>query len=196
MRPQIAQAHRRSHQLHLMPLLMARLERQLMRGIWAAVDRPNPTNCRRTVAKRAPHQTASLTGYLKRAPIGPKSLPFCYFEWNYRCLEGGVLPTTHRSMTNRPWCRLNNRIGPRCAPRSDPRSNPRLGGSNTCLAPYFNILTFSDAVCCSSQLASSSVVHPDPNAAGNALLVTDGDVDTRFVHSILFWYTLHENAKG
>ena len=97
------------------PPLVARLERQLMRAIWAAVDRPNPTNCRRTVAKRAPHQTASLTGYLKRAPIGPKSLTFCYFEWNYRCLEGGVLPTTHRSMTNRPWCRLNNRIGPRCA---------------------------------------------------------------------------------
>ena len=113
MRPQIARAHRRSLQLHLMPLLMARLERQLMRGIWAAVDRPNPTNCRRTVAKRAPHQTASLTGYLKRAPIGPKSLPFCYFEWNYRCLEGRVLPSTHRSMASRPWCRLNNRIGPR-----------------------------------------------------------------------------------
>ena len=78
----------------------------------------------------------------------------------------------------------------RGVPRSAPRSNPRLGGSNTCLAPYFNILTFSDAVCCSSQLASSSVAHPGPNAAGNALLVTDGDVDTRFVHSILFWYTL------
>ena len=81
-----------------------------------------------------------------------------------------------------------HRASARGVPRSAPRSNPRLGGSNTCLAPYFNILTFSDAVCCSSQLASSSVAHPGPNAAGNALLVTDGDVDTRFVHSILFWY--------
>ena len=46
----------------------------------------------------------------------------------------------------------------RGVPRSAPRSNPRLGGLNTCLAPYFNILTFSDASFCSSQLASSSVV--------------------------------------
>ena len=78
-RPQIARAHRRSSPRRPMPPLVAWLERQLMRGIWAAVDRPNPTNCRRTVAKRAPHQTASLTGYLKRAPIGPKSLPFLLF---------------------------------------------------------------------------------------------------------------------
>jgi len=47
-----------------MPPLMARIERQLMRGIWAALDRPSPTNWRRTVAKRTPHRTASLTGYL------------------------------------------------------------------------------------------------------------------------------------
>ena len=30
--------------LHLMPPLMARIEKQLTRGIWAAVDRPSPTN--------------------------------------------------------------------------------------------------------------------------------------------------------
>jgi len=65
----------RSIRLHLMPPLMARIERQLMRGIWAAVDRPSPTNWRRTVAKRAPHRTASLTGYTLNGPqIGPKSI--------------------------------------------------------------------------------------------------------------------------
>ena len=43
-RPQIARAHRRSSPRRPMPLLMAWLERQLMRGIWAALDHPNPKN--------------------------------------------------------------------------------------------------------------------------------------------------------
>ena len=43
-RPQIARAHWRSPQLHLMPLRLVWLERQLVIGICAAVDRPDPKN--------------------------------------------------------------------------------------------------------------------------------------------------------
>ena len=39
---QIARAHRRSLPRRPMSLLLGWLERQLTRGIWAAVDRPNP----------------------------------------------------------------------------------------------------------------------------------------------------------
>eukprot|EP00964_Phaeocystis_antarctica_P026088 scaffold14662_cov36-Phaeocystis_antarctica.AAC.1 len=49
MRPDIARAQRRSTRLHLIPPLVAWLERQLMRGIWAALDRTDPKNWRRTV---------------------------------------------------------------------------------------------------------------------------------------------------
>ena len=41
---EIARAQLRSTRLHVMPSLMALIENQLMRGIWAAVDRPSPTN--------------------------------------------------------------------------------------------------------------------------------------------------------
>ena len=36
-----------------------------------------------------------------------------------------MLPTTQKSMASRPWCRLNNRIGPRCAPKC-PSFEPSL----------------------------------------------------------------------
>ena len=109
------------------------------------------------MAKRAPHRTASLTGYLKRAPNRSKIDFICYFEGNCGCLETGGLTTTHRLMVNRSWCRWNDRIGPQCAPKC-PSFEPPLGGSNTRLGPYFRILSFSTAVFCYIQLASSTVV--------------------------------------
>ena len=52
------------------------------------------------------------------------------------------------------------------------RSNPRLVGSNTPLGPYFRILTFSTAVFCYIQLASSSLVPGVPWDALEELKVT------------------------
>ena len=62
------------------------------------------------MAKRTPHRTASLTGYLKRAPNRSKIDFICYFEGNCGYLETGGLTTTHRLMVNRSWCRCNDRM--------------------------------------------------------------------------------------
>ena len=60
----------------------------------------------------------------------------------------------------------------RGVPRSAPRSNPRLGGSNTSLAPFFNILNFFNAGFCSSQFASSGAVPVVPWGAHGELIVS------------------------
>ena len=66
---------------------------------------------------RTPSRTASLTGYLKRAPNRSKIDFVCYFEGNCGCLETGGLTTTHRLMVNRSWCRCKDRMGAWCAPK-------------------------------------------------------------------------------
>ena len=123
------------------------------------------------MAKRAPHRTASLTGYLKRAPNRSKIDFVCYFEGNCGCLETGGLTTTHRLMVNRSWCRCNDRMGAWCAPKF-PSFEPPLGGSNPRLGPYFWILTFSTAVFCYIQIASSSAVPGVPWDSHGELIVT------------------------
>ena len=134
------------------------------------------------MAKRAPHRTASLTGYLKRAPNRSKIDFICYFEGNCGCLETGGLTTTHRLMVNRSWCRCNDRMGARCAPKC-PSFEPRLGGSNPRLGPYFRILTFSTAIFCYIQLASSSVVPEVPwDSHGELIVCIYSSQNQLFVH--------------
>ena len=98
-----------------------------------------------------------VDGYLKWAPNRSKINFICYSERNCGCLKTGGLGTTHRSVLNRSWSRWNDRIGPICAPKC-PSFEFSLGGSNTRLAPYFTMFSFSTAVFCSISLASSSVV--------------------------------------
>ena len=142
------------------------------------------------VAKRAPHRTASSTGYLKRVPNRSKVDFICYFEGNCGCLETGGLTTTHRLMVNRSWCRWNDRIGPQCAPKC-PSFEPPFGRfTNTRLGPYFRILTFSDAVFCSNQLASSSMVP-------RGLLPMRFGVIVRPFHArVTFWPILDNLVSG
>ena len=98
-----------------------------------------------------------VDGYLKWAPNRSKIDFICYSERNCGCLKTGGLGTAHRSVLNRSWSRWNDRIGPLCAPKC-PSFEIWLGGSNTRLAPYVTMFSFSTAVFCSISLASSSVV--------------------------------------
>ena len=79
----------------------------------------------------------------------------------------------------------------RSVPRSAPRSNPRLGGSNPRLGPYFRILTFSTAVFCYIQLASSSAVPGVPwDSHGELIVCIFSCQNQLFVHKSQILYTL------
>ena len=65
---------------------------------------------------------------------------FVIFGRKCGCLEAGGLATIHRAMANRSYCRWNDRVGPRRAPKCPSFEPSFLGGSNTSLAPFFNIL--------------------------------------------------------
>ena len=77
-------------------------------------------------------------------------------------------------------------------PQSAPRSSPRLGGSNPRLGPYFRILTFSTAVFCYIQLASSSAVPGVPwDSHGELIVCIFSCQNQLFVHkSQISYYTL------
>ena len=119
------------------------------------------------MAKRAPHRTASLTGYLKRAPNRSKIDFVCYFEGNCGCLETGGLTTTHILMVNRSWCRCNDRIGARCASKC-PSFEPPFGR----FEPPFRTI-FQDL----NLFYRGFLLHPDSQLqcyAGGTLVLSRG----------------------
>ena len=80
-------------------------------------------------------------------------------------------------------------------PQSAPRSSPRLGGSNPRLGPFFRILTFSTAVFCYIQLASSSAVPGVPwDSHGELIVCIFSCQNQLFVHKSQILYTLLESA--
>ena len=138
------------------------------------------------MAKRTPHRTASLTGYLKRAPNRSKIDFICYFEGNCGCLETGGLTTTHRLMVNRSRCRCIDRMGARCASKC-PSFEPPFGR----FEPPFRTI-FQDL----NRFYRGSLLHPASQlqwGAGGTLGLSQGansHVYRPFVHKSQILYTL------
>eukprot|EP00964_Phaeocystis_antarctica_P000558 scaffold313_cov91-Phaeocystis_antarctica.AAC.2 len=75
----------------------------------------------------------------------------------------------------------NDRMGARCAPKC-PSFEPRLGGSNPRLGLYFRMFTFSTAVFCYRQLASSSAVPGVPwDSHGELIVCIFSSIKTNFL---------------